>query len=193
MGKNGDGTRRAPTLSELRRWEVRGGGWEIFHVAVFYSAVINAVLATAGVLRLYTGIASAILLFYSMLAIFSSPTFAALEPGKSLMIERYRFFLPVRRSIPSERLSRIVVEETIVSPLFSGKRSQQLYLARIWLEEKGGKRHRVFRTHLNGTPQKNREEVFLVLELLVEGLGLSVLHLRKERGFMRIGKRRGVP
>lgn len=164
----------------------------MFHVAVFYSAVINAVLATVGVLRPYTGLASAFLLFYSILAIFSSPTYAVLEAGNKLVIERYRFFLPTKVTISAEQLSRIVVEETEVAPLLSGKHSQRLYMARVWLEEKGGKRHRVFRTHLNGTPERNREEVFLTVERLVKNLGLPVLHEREQRGFKGNGGSRDL-
>lgn len=154
----------------------------MFHVAVFYAAVLNAVLATAGVARLFTGLASALLLFYSILAIFSSPTFASLEDGKGLFLERYRFFIPQRKFIPVNTLSRVLVEETEVSPLISGRYSQRLYLARVFVEGTDGEKHRVFRTHLNGTPERNRADVYLVVEHLADHLALPVVHSRRARG-----------
>jgi hypothetical protein len=183
MERNEESATPPASPASESRWEVRGGGWEMFHVAVFYAAVLNAVLATAGVLRLFTGLASAFLLFYSMLAIFSSPTYASLEDGKGLALVKYRFFLPRREFIPAGELSRIVVEETEVAPFISGRYSQHLYLARVFVEDRDGGRYRVFRTHLNGTPAHNREETYLVAELLARSLNLPVIHARKARGF----------
>ncbi|MDI6873766.1 MAG: hypothetical protein QME84_05740 [Actinomycetota bacterium] len=167
-------------------FEIRGGPWEVFHVLVFYVAVICAVLATAGVARMATGICAVTLLFYSILAVFSSPTYLVILPGeKAVVWERYRFFLPFRRKHPREDLEEIVVVES------GGERPEEdenpsgrslSYSARVYLRWRGGKKRRVFRSETSASPAENRARAFAVVETLAAYLGLPVSYSRRGVG-----------
>ncbi len=87
-------------------FEIRGGAWEGIHAVVFYIALTMAVLATACVLRVYFGIACIVLLFYSMLAIFSSPRFIVIDKG-GISLLKYHFFLPRRVALPRDALEGV--------------------------------------------------------------------------------------
>ncbi len=164
-------------------FEVRGGPWEVFHALVFYAAVACAVLATVGVARVATGICAVALLFYSILAVFSSPTYLVVLPAeKAVVWERYRFFLPFRRKHLREELEEIVVVESGGEPVERGERpsgSSLSYSARVYLRLRGGGNRSVFRSEMSGSPPENRTRAFLVTETLAANLGLPVSYVRR--------------
>ncbi|MBC7253800.1 MAG: hypothetical protein H5T72_07520 [Actinobacteria bacterium] len=159
-------------------FEVRGGPWEGFHALVFYAAVACAVLATAGVARMATGICAVALLFYSILAVFSSPTYLVILPEeKTVALERYRFFFPSRRRFSRDDLEEIVVQERGLSGAEGeGRPSGRSlsYSARVYLRRRGGRKHRVYRSEMSGSPAENRARAFLVVEALSAHLDLPV-------------------
>ncbi|WP_287155539.1 hypothetical protein [Candidatus Solincola tengchongensis] len=168
-------------------FEVRGGPWEVFHALVFYVAVACAVLATAGVARMATGISAVALLFYSILAVFSSPTYLVIVPEeKAVVWERYRFFLPLRRKYLSEDLKEIVVLESGGGPREGddGRPPGRslAYSARVYLRWRGGSKRRVFRSEMSGSPEENRTRAYLVAEALAINLGLPVSYSGERRG-----------
>lgn len=171
---------------KVLEWEIRGGPWETFHALVFYAAVACAVLATAGVARLATGICAVALLFYSLLAVFSSPTYLIVFPKeKAVVWERYRFFLPIRRKHLREELEEIVVVESGGGSVEEdGKYSggSLAYSARIYLRWRRGRKRRVFRSEMSGSPLENRTRAFLVAEALAVHLGLPVSYSGKDGG-----------
>lgn len=164
-------------------FEVRGGPWEIFHALVFYAAVACAVLATLGVARLAMGICAVTMLFYSIFAIFSSPTYLLILPDERAVIwEKYRFFIPFRRKHPREELAEIVVEES--GDFISGdenatSRRNLSYSSRIYLRWTGGRKRRVFRSEMSGSALENRAKAFVVVETLVGNLDLPVVYSRR--------------
>lgn len=159
-------------------FEVRGGPWEGFHALVFYAAVACAVLSTAGIARMATGICAVVLLFYSILAVFSSPTYLVILPEeKAVMWERYRFFFPFRRKHSRDELEEIVVDESGVASAEgegrpSGRRLS--YSARVYLRHREGRKHRVYRSEMSGSLAENRTRAFLVAEALSAHLDLPI-------------------
>ncbi len=166
-------------------FEIRGGPWEALHAMVFYAAVICAILATAGVSRMATGISAVALLFYSILAVFSSPTYLVIIPEeKAVVWERYRFFLPLRRKHPREELEEIVVLESSGAPTEGDEKRSGgsiAYSARVYLRWRGGRKRRVFRSEMSSSPAENRTRAFLVAEALARHLGLPVSYSGQRR------------
>lgn len=159
-------------------FEVRGGPWEGFHALVFYAAVACAVLSTVGVARMATGICAVVLLFYSILAVFSSPTYLVILPEERAVIwERYRFFFPFRRKHSREEFLEIVVEESGADSVEGeGRPSRRSlsYSARVFLRRREGGKHRVYRSEMSGSPAENRTRAFLVAEALSAHLDLPI-------------------
>jgi len=160
--------------------EIRGGAWEGIHAAIFYLAVVLAVLATIGVARLATGIACVVLLFYSIFAIFSSPTYVTVEPSnREVLVERYFYFIPWRRTLQRSDLERVaVVESSQLPSTREGKRSRRdlSYYVKIYLELKGRRKLKLFRSGMTGAPSDNREKAFLVAESTANALDLPVAY-----------------
>ena len=167
-------------------FEIRGGWWEGLHVLVFYTAVTCAVLSTLGVARLATGIAAVVLLFYSILAIFSSPTYLVVDgESRALVLERYRFFIPFRRRLARQELESLELEE---SPYLPGEEGEGepggrlSYRVRLHLLLKDGREMKLFRSGLTGSPSDNRTRAFLIAETLSRQLGLPVNYRQAEAG-----------
>lgn len=162
-------------------FEIRGGAWEGVHAVIFYAAVTMAVLATAGLYRVYFGIAAIVLLFYSMLAIFSSPRFMVIDT-EGISLVRYRFFIPARRGLPHEALEGVEVVESPRLPAPEGERGSRhdlSYYARVYLILSGGKRLKVFRSGMTGAPADNRRAAFLIAQALAEAADLPVIYKRR--------------
>ncbi|MBC7230022.1 MAG: hypothetical protein H5T74_06490 [Actinobacteria bacterium] len=162
-------------------FEIRGGAWEGVHAVVFYVALTMAVLATAGVLRVYLGIACIVLLFYSMLAIFSSPRFIVIDKG-GISLLKYHFFLPRRVALPRDALEGVEVVESPRLPAPEGERGSRhdlSYYVRVYLTFSGGKRLKVFRSGMTGAPADNRRAAFLVAQALAEAADLPVSYTRR--------------
>jgi len=165
---------------EVREFEVRGGPWEGIHALIFYAAVTCAVLSTAGIARLATGICAVALLFYSIFAIFSSPTYLIIDPGKRILTwESYRYFVPLRREMPRESIAGVEVVEARRAPATgegSGARRDLSYFVRVYLKLADGKRRRVFRSGTTGSPHDNRTAAFLIVEELARSLALPIFY-----------------
>lgn len=172
---------------EKQEFEVRGGAWEAVHALIFYAAVACAVLSTAGVARLATGICAVTLLFYSIFAIFSSPTYLVIDPARKVLTwETYRYFIPLRREMTRGDVAGVeVVEarrfaETGEGP---GPRRDLSYFVRVYLKLADGGRRRVFRSGTTGSPQDNRAAAFLIVETLARAMSLPIFyHVKGERG-----------
>ena len=162
--------------------EIRGGAWEGIHALVFYTAVLLAVLASLGVLRIAFGIIFVVLLFYSILAIFSSPTFIIVDPGAhKVTLERYRYFIPKRRELGREEVEGLEVQESARVPVAEGEKGSRRdlsYNVRVYLELEDGKRMRVFRSGMTGVPADSRRDAFLIVENIVDALDIPVTYGR---------------
>lgn len=163
-------------------FEVRGGPWEGFHALVFYAAVTFAVLATAGVARLLSGILAVSLLFYSILAIFSSPTYVVILPEERAVIwEDYRFFISFRRRFAREDLGGLEVVESGRLPsgeVGSAFRRDLSYSVHVYLKPVKGRRRMLFRSGMGGNPLENRARAYLVVESMARSLDLPVVYNR---------------
>ena len=172
--------------TEKREFEVRGGAWEALHALIFYAAVACAVLSTAGVARLATGISAVILLFYSIFAIFSSPTYLVIDPErKALTWETYRYFIPLRREMTRGDLAGVeVVEARRIAEAGEdpGPRRDLSYFVRVYLKLADGRRRRVFRSGTTGSPGDNRAAAFLIVEALAQALSLPIFYHVKGGG-----------
>lgn len=165
-------------------FEIRGGAWEGVHAVIFYAALTLAVLATAGIFRVYFGIGAIVLLFYSMLAIFSSPRFVVIgDDGISLL--KYHFFLPSRRALGRDALEGVEVVESPRLPASEGERGSRhdlSYFVRVYLLLSGGRKLKVFRSGMTGAPADNRTAAFLIAEALAEAGDLPVTYKRRGAG-----------
>jgi len=163
-------------------FEIRGGPWEGVHAVIFYGAVTMAVLATLGVLRVIFGIACIVLLFYSMFAIFSSPRFVRIDPGGAISLVKYHYFIPKRYEFGRGELEGIEVVESSRLPAEEGENASRRdisYFARVYLRLAGGRRLKVFRSVLTGTPIENRRAAFLIAQALAEAGDLPVTYARR--------------
>lgn len=173
------------TLSEVgpMEFEIRGGAWEGIHAVIFYVAVALAVLATMGVMRIATGIGFMVLVFYSIFAIFSSPTFVIIDPrAHEVTLERYRYFIPSRHRIGREELESLEVVESPRVPAAVGEKGSRRdlsYYVRIFLKPKGGGKLRIFRSGMTGAPADNRRKAFLIVENIVVALDIPVTYSRR--------------
>ena len=166
--------------------EVRGDLWEGIHAVVFYAAVACAILASVGVQRLALGIACVVLLAYSIFAIFSSPTFVRFDAGaREVTVDTYRYFLLRRRRFPRDKLKGIAVVEARREPLPPGEKGSRRdlsYFVRVFLELEGGRRLKIFRSGISGSPFENREKAYLIAEGASRALDLPVDHSRRGAG-----------
>lgn len=161
-------------------YEVREGAWEIIHVIVFYVSAALAILATAGVARVPTGISCIVLLIYSMFAIVSSPTYVIIDPvSRGVMVERYHYYLPSRHQIPADELESILVMESARPPAEGDDKSSKRdlsYFVRIYLGLKDGGRLKLFRSRMTGAPLENRNKAFLIAEGAAKALDIPVIY-----------------
>ncbi len=176
-------TEAAASDSEIMEFEIRGGPWEIVHVLVFYTSFTFAVLAALGVMRIALGIGCVVLLFYSMFTIFSSPTYAIVDPVKrEVTVERYHYFIPSRRRIGQEDLAALEVVESPRVPGAMGERISKRdlsYYVRLYLVRKDGKRLKLFRSGMTGAPPENRNKAFLMVQSVTEALDIPVIYTRR--------------
>lgn len=165
--------------------ELRGGAWEVIHAVVFYIAVALALMATFGVWRLTTGIVSMVLLFYSIFAIFSSPSYFIVDPSREgALIKRYHYFAASERDLPRESLEGLLVTESSQPPSQGEERASRRdlsYYVKIYLQLREGGKLKIYRTSMTGSPLENREKAFLISEFLAGALDLPVLY-RSGRG-----------
>jgi hypothetical protein len=159
-------------------WEVRGGVWENLHVFIFYTAVTFAVLATAGVARFVTGILCIPFLIYSIFTMYSSATYAIIDPeSKELRIEKYYYLLPVKRTIGSEDITSLVVKESARPPADSEEQASKRdlsYYVRVYALLKNGKRVKLFRSGVTGAPLDNRKKAYLIATTIAATMNLPV-------------------
>lgn len=166
-------------------FEIRGGPWEAVHVVVFYGAVASAVLATLGVLSLLLGIGCVVLLFYSMFAIFSSPTYVATDPSaRELVVERYHYFIPSRNRIGSGEMEALEVVESPRVPAEEGNSSRHdlSYFVRVYLRMKSGRRLKLFSSGMTGAPYDNRLKAYYIVRGIAGALDVPVSYSRRGRG-----------
>jgi hypothetical protein len=177
-------------------FEIRGGPWESAHVVIFYGAVISAVLATLGVLRLALGLGCIIILFYSMFTIFSSPVFVISDPAaRILTVERYHYFIPSRKRIGREELEGLEVTESARVPAAEGgqgARHDLSYYVRVYLRRSGGRRLKLFSSGMTGAPSDNRTKAFLIVQGLARDLDIPVSYTRRGLKDERAEERRGA-
>ncbi len=178
-------------------FEVRGGLWESAHVVIFYGSVISAVLATVGIWRVPLGISCIVILFYSMFAIFSSPTYVISEPGtQALTLERYYYFIPRRKRLDRDGLEGLEVVESPRVPSAreeKGARRDLSYFVRVYLRRSGGRRLKLFGSGMTGAPAENRAKAFLIAQRLAGDLDIPVYYTRHgadEEGRVERGERR---
>ncbi|OFW56881.1 MAG: hypothetical protein A2V52_06760 [Actinobacteria bacterium RBG_19FT_COMBO_54_7] len=174
-------------LHEQRtEWEIRGGFWEYLHVFIFYVAAALAVLATAGVARLTNGIACLILLVYSMFTVYSSATYVIIDPvSKELLIEKNRYLLPKKHRINMADVKTLLVEESGRPPAEAeGEISKRdlSYSIRIWLILKDGRRLKLFKPGMTGSPQENRKKAYLITSSTAAIWNLPVDYSVKRKG-----------
>jgi hypothetical protein len=166
--------------------EIRGGAWEGIHALIFYTAVTLAVLASLGILRIAFGITFIILLFYSIFAIFSSPTYIIIDArAREVTLERYRYFIPSRRSYGQGELGGLEVVESPRVPAAEGEKGSRRdlsYYVRVYLVLNDGKRLRIFRSGMTGAPAENRRKASLIVENIVDALGIPVTYNQPGKG-----------
>lgn len=166
--------------------EVRGNLWEGIHAVIFYTAVTCAILASVGVHRLTLGIACVVLLAYSMFAIFSSPTFVRFDAGaREATVDTYRYFLLRSRRFSRENLEGITVVEARREPAPPGEKGTRRdlsYFVRVYLRLANGRRLKIFRSGISGSPYENREKAYLIAEEASRALGLPVEYSRRGTG-----------
>ena len=160
--------------------EIRGGLWEGINAVLFYLAAVFAIMATIGVARLATGIACVVFLFYSIFAIVSSPTYVTIKPSsREVLVERYYYFIPWRRTLQRSDLDRISVVESSQPPSAEeekGSKRDLSYYVKVYLELKGRGRLKLFRSGMTGAPYDNREKAFLITESAASALDLPVAY-----------------
>jgi hypothetical protein len=160
--------------------EIRGGLWEGIHAVLFYLSVALAIMATIGVARLATGIACVAFLFYSIFAIVSSPTYVTIDPSnREVLLERYYYFIPWRRTLKRSDLERISVVESSQPPTAEeekGSKRDLSYYVKVYLERKEGGRLKLFRSGMTGAPYENREKAFIIVESTASALDLPVIY-----------------
>jgi hypothetical protein len=168
----------AGSQDQRMEWEVRGGVWENLHVLTFYTAVTLAIIATAGVARFVTGILSIILLVYSIFTMYSSATFAIIDPdSKELRIEKYYYLLPLKRVLPADKIDSLLVKESARPPADSEEKASKRdlsYYVRIYALLKDGKRVKLFRPGMTGAPLENRGKAYLVTTSIAVALDIPV-------------------
>jgi hypothetical protein len=189
-------TEAAASQGEHMEFEIRGGPWEGIHVVIFYGAVISAVLATIGVMRLPLGIGCIVLLFYSMFTIFSSPTFVISDPAaQELVVERYHYFIPSHKRIEREELEGLEVIESPRVPEAEGEQSARhdlSYYVRVYLIRTDGRRLRLFSSGMTGAPLDNRTKAFLIVQGLARDLDIPVSYTRRGLEVERAAEPRGA-
>ena len=160
--------------------EIRGGLWEGIHAVLFYLSVALAIMATFGVARLATGIACVLILFYSIFAIVSSPTYVTIDPSsREVLLERYYYFIPWCRTLQRSDLERISVVESSQPPSAEeekGSKRDLSYYVKVYLEKKERGRLKLFRSGMTGAPYENREKAFIVSESAASALDLPVAY-----------------
>ncbi len=169
---------------EPLEFEVRGGLWEALHVLVFYASVASAVLAivTHGTASLLLLIACVVFLFYSMFAIFSSPTYVATDPGAhELVVERYHFFIPRRSRIGREQAELLEVMESARVPTGEGRVAGRdtSYYVRVHLRKTSGRRLRLFSAGMTGAPYDNRLKAYFIVHDVARALDVPVAYSRR--------------
>jgi hypothetical protein len=161
-------------------YEIRGGLWEGIHAVLFYGSVVCAILATLGIARLAMGIACIFLIFYTIFYIFSSPTYAIIDPtSHEVIVKRYHYFIPSRTLLKRDDLERIKVIESSRIPSGESQESSKRdlsYYVRVYLETKGGQRLKIFRSGMAGAPLENREKAFLVTQSASSALDIPVAY-----------------
>ncbi len=166
--------------AETMEIEIRGGAWEGIHALIFYTAVLLAILASLGILRIALGITFIILLFYSIFAIFSSPTYIIIDArAREVTLERYRYFIPRRRKFGRDEVEGLEVAESPHVPATEaekGSRRDLSYYVRVYLVLKNGKKLRIFRSGITGAPADNRSKAFLIVEYMVDALDITVAY-----------------
>jgi len=169
--------------SERMEFEIRGGLWEGIHAVIFYAAVTFAVLATLGVMRVALGIGCIVCLFFSMFAIFSSPTYVIVDPvARGLTVERYHYFIPSRRRLGREDLEGLEVIESPRVPTTEGEQGSKRdlsYYVRVYLKRKEGHPLKLFRSGMTGAPSDNRNKAFLIVQGLAGALDIPVFYTRR--------------
>lgn len=93
--------------------------------------------------------------------------------------ESYRYFIPLRRELPREGIAGVEVVEARRAPGTgegSEPRRDLSYFVRIYLKFADGKRRRVFRSGVTGSPHDNREAAFLIAEALASSLDLPIIY-----------------
>lgn len=167
-------------------FEVRGDAWEGVHAVLFYVTLAVAILATLGVAPMATGISTAVLLFYTMFAIFSSPTYVVIDAAASeCSLERYRYFIPLRRRLSHADLKGLTVIESArppAEPGEKGSRKDLSYFVRVYLDLQNGRRLKIFRSGITGSPYENREKAFLVARETSAALRIPVSYGRRGAG-----------
>ncbi len=176
----------AARAGERMEFEVRGGPWEGIHAFIFYTSVTFAVLATIGIMRLPLGISCVVLLFYSMFAIFSSPTYVSVDPAaRELTLERYRYFISSRRRLGRDDLEEVEVAESPRVPTAEGgqtSRRDLSYFVRVCLKRKNGRPMKLFRSGTTGAPAENRAKAFLIVESVARAMDIPVVYTRRGLG-----------
>lgn len=160
--------------------EIRGGLWEGIHAVLFYLSVALGIMATFDVARLATGIACIVLLFYSIFTIVSSPTYVTIKPSsREVLVERYYYYIPWRRTLQRSDLERISVVESSQPPSAEeekGSKRDLSYFVKIYLELKERGRLKLFRSGMTGAPSDNREKAFLIAESTASALDLPTVY-----------------
>ena len=167
------------SVSERMEFEIRGGLWEGIHAFIFYVSVTCAVLATVGIMSTVLGISCVVLLFYSMFAIFSSPTYIIVDhTARELTLEKYHYFMARSRRIGRDELEGLEVTESPRVPAAEGATSSKRdlsYYVRVYLRRKDGKSLKLFRSGMTGAPSENRMKAFLITRSVSDALDIPGL------------------
>lgn len=161
--------------SEAAEYEISGTGFAIFFALFFYAGVLLALSATIASLSIWIILVGIGMVFFSVFAIATSPTYLRIE-GDYLVLERVRFFLTFSRSIPVNKLNKVLVKESRSSTRWAEGEppaKDVSYFVHVYIYA-GKKRIRVFRSSLNHPPGENRARALEVAENLSMLTGIPV-------------------
>ncbi len=160
--------------------EISGGAWDTTLFLAFYTGVLLVLLATLQVISFWGVIAGLSLVFFSIFAIFSSPTYLRIEEG-NFFLDRIRLFIHFTRQLSREEMERIVVEESRRASQWDDDKVPERdisYFINVYIYFKRG-RVKAFQSSLSRHPRENRELAHSIASELSSITGLQVEHLYK--------------
>ncbi len=160
--------------------EISGGAWDASLFIAFYAGVLLVLLTSLGVVPFWGVIVGLSLVFFSIFAIFSSPTYLRIEDGE-LFLDRTRLFINFTKSLSREEMEKIVVEESHRASQWEEDKVPERdisYFVNVYIKTKRG-RIKAFQSSLSKHPRENRELASSISSELSSITGLQVDHVYK--------------